>query len=155
MNHDSRFHEPGNEGDKRHEQRRGGRKRGKTHRVATSNLSKRRADHERDRGGDRDRSLPRAAENPKNQTAEQTGVQTSLRRQTGKRRVAQGCRKQIRGKRDAGEKIQAKPRTLVTAQPFGGGKGFFPPGLIVRPHELSSKSRFAQNWSSVILSCSV
>ena len=115
MHHDSRLGQPGNEGDKRHEQRRGRRERGKPRRVPTCNLSKRRADHERNCGSDRDRSLPRAAKDPKNQAAEQTGVEARLRRQTGKRRVTQSCRKQIRGKRDAGEKIQAKPTTMIIA----------------------------------------
>ena len=122
-----------------------GREGAKAHSIPARNFPKRRADHERDRGCDRDRSLPRAAENPKNQAAEQTGVQAGFRRQVSKRRVAQSCGKQIRGKRDAGEKIQAKPGTMVTAQPFSGGKGRFPPGLIVWRHEPSSKSRYAQN----------
>src|SRR5438445_4567587 len=115
MNQHSGFREPGNESDERYEQRRGRRERGKPRRVPTCNLSKRRADHERNCGSDRDRSLPRAAKDPKNQAAEQTGVEARLRRQTGKRRVTQSCRKQIRGKRDAGEKIQAKPTKTIIA----------------------------------------
>ena len=141
MYHDSGFREPGNECDERDQYRSAGREGAKAHSIPARNFPKRRADHERDRGGDRDRSLPRAAENPKNQAAEQTGVQASFRRQVSKRRVAQSCGKQIRGKRDAGEKIQAKPVAMVIAQPFGGGKGSFPPGLIVWRHELSWKSR--------------
>ena len=74
MDQDSGFGEPRNESNERDQQCRAGRERGKTHRVPACNFAKRRADHERDRGGDRDCSLPRAAENLKNQAAEQTSV---------------------------------------------------------------------------------
>src|SRR5678816_4289203 len=79
MDHDSGFREPGNECDERDQSRSAGREGAKAHSIPARNFPKRRADHERDRGGDRDRSLPRAAENPKNQAAEQAGVKASFR----------------------------------------------------------------------------
>src|SRR4029453_18541446 len=113
MYHDSGSREPGNECDERDQYRSTGREGAKAHSIPARNFPKRRADHERDRGGDRDRSLPRATENPKDQAAEQTRVQARLRRQVRERRVPQRRGKQISSERNAAEKIQAKPTAMI------------------------------------------
>src|SRR6266566_6972011 len=121
MNHDSGFHEPGNEGDERDEQRRAGRERAKAHRIAARHFAERRADDKRDSRSNRDGGVSRAAKNPKDKAAEQASVKTSFWRQVSKRRVAQCSRKQICGKGNTGENVAAQPAPIVTPQPSESG----------------------------------
>ena len=101
----------------RHEQGRARRQRAEAGRVAAGDLAQRRADQQRDGGGDRDGRVPRAAEQPEDQPGEQARVQPRLRRQVGQRRVADARRQQVRRQRDAGDEVAAQPAALVRPQP--------------------------------------
>ena len=83
MHHDSSFRQPGNEGDKRDQQRRASSERRKARRIAAGNLTKRRADDQRNCGSNGDSSVARTAEDPEDQSAEQAGVKAGFRRQIG------------------------------------------------------------------------
>ena len=104
MDHDSRFREPGNEGDERDRATRAGREGAKTHRLPpvispsdepiTSEIAE-------------VTEIAVCREPQKIQKTKPPNKQAyrpASGGKSGKRRVAQGRRKQIRGKRDAGER---------------------------------------------------
>ena len=64
-----------------HDQRGGGGQRAEARRVAAGQRAERGADQQRDRRGDRDRGVARAAEQPEHQAREQAGVEAGLGRQ--------------------------------------------------------------------------
>ena len=69
---------PGPEGHHGHDEGGGGGERGEARRVAAGDVPEGRAHDQRDRGGDRDRGVPRAAEEPEHETGEEAGVQAGL-----------------------------------------------------------------------------
>jgi hypothetical protein len=119
----ARLDEPRDERDERDQERRPRRERTEPRRVPTRDLAERRADQDGDGGRDRDDRVPRAAEEPEHQPAEQAGVQSGFRRKPGERGVAEPGRQEIRGERDACGHVVPEPAALVRAQPGDGGNG--------------------------------
>src|SRR5262245_8706381 len=112
MHEDCRFREPCNEGDKRDQQRRAGRKTAEARRTTAGKLAYRRADNQRNCRSAGSYSVARAAKDPEDQSSEKTGVKTGFRLQVRERRIPQRRGKQICGERNAGEKIAAQPRPI-------------------------------------------
>ena len=118
----------------------------KRRRVAAGNLAQRRADEQRNGGGDRDGRVPRTAEQPEDQPAKQAGVESRLGRQIGQRGVAQAGGQQIGRERDAGDDVAAQPCLVVGAQPAEGrqpsGKRSGDLGACVCSHQYFSGTNF-------------
>ena len=61
--------------------------------------------------------LPRAAEQPEHEAAEQARVQTGLGRQARERGVADRRRQEVGRQRQAGRDVRDQPRSVVSRQP--------------------------------------
>src|SRR5262245_42711686 len=97
MNQNAGSGEPGNESNERNQQSRAGRERGEALGIAAGNLTKRRADHQRNGGSNGCGSVTRTAKDPEDEPSEKTRVKTGFRSQVRKGCVAQRRRKQICG----------------------------------------------------------
>ena len=109
--------EPGEERDQRDEERRAGGERAEPGGIATGDLAERGTDEKRNGRGDRDGRVARTAEQPENQSAEETGVETRLRGEVGKGRIAEAGRHHVGRERDAGDEVAAQPGAVVGSEP--------------------------------------
>ena len=112
--------QPGDEGDRGDHERHARRERGVARRIAAAQLADRRADQQRQRRGDGDDRVRRAAEQPEDEAGEEAGVEPRFGRQAGQRRVADARGQQVGGERQAGDDVRPQPRRLVAGQPADG-----------------------------------
>ena len=119
--------QPGDEGDRGHHERHARGERGVARRVAAAQLADRCADEQRQRRGDGDDRVAGAAEQPEDETREQTRVESRFRCQARERRVADSCGQQVRGERQAGDEVRPEPRRAGSQAATGGRRGGFPP----------------------------
>ena len=93
------------------------RQRGMARRIAGAQIADRRADQQRQRRGDGDDGVLRAAEEPEDEPGKEARVQARLRRQPRKRRVSDSGGQQVGGEREAGDEIGPEPGRLILREP--------------------------------------
>ena len=105
------------------QQRHACRKRRMACRITGAEIAHGRADQQRQRRGDGNDRVLRAAEDPEDEPRKQAGVQTRLRRESRKRRVSDSRGQQVRGKREAGHEIRPQPLGPILGHPPQGSQG--------------------------------
>ncbi len=115
-------HQPCRDRDDGHHERQGCGERRVPGGIARAQFRGRGAGEQRQRGCHRDHRVPRAAEDPEQETRKKTGVEPGLRRQSGERRVADAGGQQVGRKRQPRDEIGPEPLASIGPQPLRRGE---------------------------------